>query len=428
MRWPKVTVPFPGPRARAVIELDRSRISPSLTRLYPFVADSGEGCWLRDVDGNTFLDFTSGIAVASTGHCHPRVVEAIERQARKLTHFSLADFYHAPAAELAAVLTQLFPGGGPARVFFGNSGAESVECALKLARHHTHRPKIVAFHGAFHGRTTGALSLSDSKPLHKKGFGPLLDGVFHIPYSLEGLEYLEKTLFRSILPPEKIAAIFFEPIQGERGVIMPEDGFLPGLRRICDEHGILLVADEVQTGMGRTGKMFACEHWGVVPDILCLAKGIASGMPLGAVLARADVMDWPPGTHASTFGGNPVSCAAALATIELLRGALVENAESMGGMLIDRLRDTAARHPLIREIRGAGLLVGIELMIRGKPAVAERDELLLHALEHGLLLLGGGDSVVRMVPPLIVNPAEIQAATDLFETALDETLHHRKAA
>ena len=428
MDWPKISPPFPGPKAREIIALDQARMSPSLTRVYPFVADHGNGCWMWDVDGNCFLDFASGIAVNATGGNHPRVAAAIQQQIAKLLHYSLADFYNEPAARLAARLAQIFPSGTDARVFLCNSGAESIECALKLARYSTKRPRLIAFHGAFHGRTTGALALGDSKPIHKEGFGPLLQGVVHVEYSMRGLDELEGKIFRSLVQPEWVAAIFVEPIQGERGVIVPDDHFLPRLQKICRRHGILLVADEVQTGMGRTGKMFACEHWGVTPDIICVAKGIASGLPLGAVIANTRVMQWPPGTHASTFGGNPVSCAAALATLDELQNGLVVNAREMGELLLKWLRELARGHPLIRDVRGRGLLVGVELAHEGRPATAERDALLLAALHRGLLLLGAGEGVVRLSPPLIVEPREIHLAVEIFEASLNEIAHERRAA
>jgi 4-aminobutyrate aminotransferase len=428
MRHPRVSAPFPGPKAREILALDQKFMSQSMTRLYPIVAEQGSGCWVSDVDGNVFLDFTAGIAVSATGHLHPQITGAIEKQAHRLLHFSLADFYHPLGAQLAQRLAKLFPGGGDGRVFLCNSGAEAIEAAIKLARWHTKRTHLIAFHGAFHGRTTGALALSSSKQIHKDGFGPLLPGVTHVPFSLSGLRFLDQVLFRTMLRPTEVAAIFFEPIQGENGVVIPEDGLLAGLRRLCDRHDILLVADEVQTGMGRTGKMFACEHWGGVPDIICVAKGIASGLPLGAIIAKADVMDWPAGKHTSTFGGNPLSCAAALATIDALQGGLIENAAAMGELLLRRLREIAAGKPLIREVRGRGLLVGIELARNGRPAIAEREALLNTALRHGLLLLGGGESVVRMCPPLVVTAEEIGIALQIFENALAEVLNERRAA
>ena len=326
MHQPRVSTPFPGPKAREILALDRKFMSQSMTRLDPIVAEQGCGCWISDVDGNLFLDFTAGIAVNATGCLHPQITEAIEKQTHRSPGFLARRFLPLARRPACAEARGAVPWAGRRRArVLCNSGAEAVEAAIQLARWHTKRTQLVAFHGAFHGRTTGALALSESKPIHKEGFGPLLAGVTHVPYSLSGLQFLDQTLFKAV-----VAGIFVEPIQGEHGVIVPENGFLGGLRRLCDRHGILLVADEVQTGMGRTGKMFACEHWGIVPDIICVAKGVASGLPLGAIIAKAGVMDWPASKHTSTFGGNPLSCAAALATIDVLQGGLIENAAAMG--------------------------------------------------------------------------------------------------
>src|SRR5271165_2516310 len=355
---PHVLTPLPGPRARAVIERDQAVISPSYTRCYPLVAARGEGAIIEDLDGNRFLDFSAGIAVVSTGHCHPLVVDAIQRQSARLIHMSGTDFYYENMVELAEKLAALAPGGEPRRVYFGDSGTESVEAAMKLARYHTGRDKFIAFRGAFHGRTLGALSLTASRAVQRKGFGTLLSGVFHMPYpdtyrgtwgiradhaSADCLSYLENELFRRRVDPEEVAAIFIEPIQGEGGYILAPAEFLQGLQRICRKHGILLVADEVQSGMGRTGKFWAGDHAGLEPDILCTAKGIASGMPLGAIIARASIMDWPPGAHGSTFGGNPVCIAASLATIRLLEEKYMANAEHIGEFIMRRTADWSAR-------------------------------------------------------------------------------------
>src|SRR5215468_8624407 len=341
---PAIHTDLPGPKARALLERDQKYMSPSYTRIYPLVVARGSGAVIEDVDGNLFLDFTAGIAVTSTGHCHPHVVAAIQDQAAKLLHMSGTDFYYRPQIDLAERLAKLAPGDSANRVFFTNSGAEALEAALKLARWHTGRSRAIAFFGAFHGRTYGAMSLSGSKLVHRRGFSPLVPDIHHTPYprgcttcstasECVCVRYIEDTLLRRTAPPEEVAAIFVEPIQGEGGYYVPPPGFLPALRELCDRHGFLLVVDEVQSGMGRTGKMFACEHWGVQPDIICLAKGIASGMPLGAMIARDEVMDWPPGSHASTFGGNPVSCRAALATIELLQSEYIANAQQRGEQL-----------------------------------------------------------------------------------------------
>ena len=365
---PRILTPLPGPRARSVIERDAAVISPSYTRCYPLVAARASGCVVEDVDGNRFLDMNAGIAVAATGHCHPAVVNAIQTQAAELIHMSGTDFYYPNMVELAERLARLAPGRGEHRVYFGNSGTEAVEAALKLARHATGREKFLAFYGGFHGRTMGSLSLTASRSIQRKGFGSLLAGVFHAPYpdryrmgetaGEASIEFIEQTLFRHVVPPEELAAIVVEPVQGEGGYLVPPPGFFPELRRIADENGILLVADEVQSGFGRTGKMFAIEHFGVEPDILATAKGIASGMPLSATIARADVMRWTPGAHASTFGGNPVSVAAALATLDLLEGGLVANAERVGRRLMRRMAGWPGGFRPGGEVGGGGLIMG----------------------------------------------------------------------
>src|SRR5437879_229346 len=365
---PSIKTPLPGPKAKALLERDQKYMSPSYTRIYPLVCARGSGAVIEDVDGNLFLDFTAGIAVAATGHCHPKVVAAIQDQASKLIHMSGTDFYYEPQIDLAQRLAELAPGKTTKRVFFTNSGAEALEAGLKLARWHTHRSRAVAFFGAFHGRTYGAMSLSGSKLVHRRGFSPLVPDIHHVPYpkgpeartdpnyGRRCVELIEETLFKRTAPPDEVAAIFVEPIQGEGGYHVPPPDFLPALRQLCDLHGILLVADEVQTGMGRTGKLFAVQHWDVQPDIVCLAKGIASGMPLGAMIAREDVMDWPSGSHASTFGGNPVSCRAALATIDLLEREYIENARVRGEQIHRGLVDMASRRPYLANPRGLGLM------------------------------------------------------------------------
>ena len=372
-------VRLPGPKAKAAVEADDRLISPSYTRSYPLVAKRGRGIRVEDVDGNEFLDFAAGIAVASTGHCHPEVVAAIQKQAAELIHISGTDFYNEPLTDLAERLSAVAPMPGPHRFFYGNSGAEAIECALKLARYHTGRQHIIAFLGAFHGRTMGALSLTASKPQQKRRFAPLVPGVTHVryPYAYRGCtggpqeeeafslgcaRYIEEKLFKTILPPEEVAAIFVEPIQGEGGYVVAPDNFLRELRAICDRHGILLVVDEVQCGAGRTGKWWAIEHSGVQPDIVCMAKGIASGMPLGVCMTRAEIMDWVPGSHASTFGGNPVSIAAALATMDILEREAIDNAASVGGKMLERLHGWKNTHPLVGDVRGRGLMIGIELV------------------------------------------------------------------
>jgi 4-aminobutyrate aminotransferase len=433
---PLLRTRLPGPQARRIVEQDNRYISPSYTRSYPLVAKRGRGAIVEDVDGNRFLDFSAGIAVVATGHCHPKVVRAIREQAAELIHMSGTDFYYSGLVDLARKLAELAPGPGPKRVYFGNSGAEAIEAAMKLARIYTGRDKFIAFTGAFHGRTYGALSLTASRPVQRRGFGPLLPGVIHIPYAncyrcvynlkpedcgMYCARIIEEQLFRTSVPSDEVAAIFVEPIQGEGGYVVPPPEFLRELRRICDRHGILLVADEVQSGVGRTGKMWACEHSGVVPDILCVAKGIASGLPLGATISRAEIMNWPAGAHASTFGGNPVAIAAALTTIELVEEKYTANAARMGRYLMDSLQDWPARHPLVGDIRGRGLMVGIELVKNRSTkqyATEERDRLVRLAFESGLLVLGCGASTLRLMPPLVVNREQIDAAVEILDRCL----------
>jgi 4-aminobutyrate aminotransferase len=437
---PKLRTTLPGPKAKAAVEADDRLISPSYTRSYPLVAKSGRGVRIEDVDGNEFLDFAAGIAVNSTGHCHPEVVAAIQKQAAELIHISGTDFYNLPLTDLAERLSAVAPMPGPHKFFYGNSGAEAVECALKLARYHTGRQNVIAFLGAFHGRTMGALSLTGSKPQQKRRFGPMLPGVTHIryPYAYRGCSggpqeeeefamgcarYIEEKLFKTILPPEEVAAIFIEPIQGEGGYVVAPTNFLRELRRICDRHGILLVVDEVQSGAGRTGKWWAIEHAGVEPDIVCMAKGIASGMPLGICMSRAEIMDWVPGSHASTFGGNPISLAAALATMDILEREGIPNAARVGGLMLQRLETWKHSHPLVGDVRGRGLMIGIELVkdkATREPAAALRNRVETLAFEKGLMILGCGETSLRLCPPLIVSEQEATVALDILEEALTE--------
>lgn len=413
---PRVVGPLPGPKSLAWLRRDQSVMSPSYTRTYPLVVKRGLGAVIQDMDDNLFLDFTAGIAVAAAGHCHPRVTAAIRKQAGRLVHMSGTDFYYRPQILLAEKLAKLAPGPGPKRVFFTNSGAESNEAALKLARYHTRRTRVIAFFGAFHGRTYGALSLGASKPIQREGFAPLVPDIHHAHY---GDAESVRHLLRTVCPPSELAAIFVEPIQGEGGYVVPPPQFLPELRRICDETGALLVLDEVQAGWGRTGKLFAQEHFGVHADVTCLAKGIANGLPLGAIVARADRMNWKPGSHASTFGGNPVACAAALATLELLLEKYMRNAARRGDQLIEGLRRVAARRPeVVHEVRGVGLMVGMEVRLDGQPSPEFRDLVVDLAFERGLLLLPCGKSTVRFCPPLCVNRRQVEIALELVEAAL----------
>ena len=434
--WISITPPLPGPKAQAVLAQDRQYVSPSYSRPYPLVAAKAEGMVVSDMDGNTFLDFAAGIAVCATGHCHPRIVKVIQEQAAQLIHLSGTDFYYPQLSALAQKLAEIAPGRWDKKVYFGNSGTEAIEAALKLARYATGRKKFIAFYGAFHGRTLGALSLTASKPLQRRGFGPLLEGVTHVPYPYcyrcpdrlsDGgchpacLRVIEDQLFKTILSPDEVAAIVFEPIQGEGGYIVPPPEFFEELKRLSRQHGILLIADEVQSGMGRTGKMFAVEHFGIEPDIIAIAKGIASGLPLGAIVARAELMSWPPGSHASTFGGNPISCAAALETIRLIEDELMENAADTGEYLLESLRELMTRCSVIGDVRGRGLMVGVELVkdrATKERAGAWRDLAVQQCFEKGLLILGSGENTLRLMPPLIVNRAQADAALEILEEVL----------
>jgi 4-aminobutyrate aminotransferase len=423
------TVPYlrttvPGPKARRHVAFDHEFTSPSLPRAYPIVPVHGSGAAVEDIDGNVFLDFTAGIAVSSTGYGHPHVTAAIERQARDLIHFSASDFYLPAYAELAAKFDEIAPIAGPTRSFIGNSGTEAVEAAIKLARFATRRQYLVAFVGGFHGRSYGSVSLTASKSKYHAGFGPMLPGVIHVPFGSAGLDELEGRVFKRLIPADEVAAIIVEPIQGEGGYVVPDDEFLPRLRRMCDEHGILFVADEVQSGAGRTGKMWAVQHWGVEPDVVAVAKGIASGMPLGAMIARADLMSWGKGHHGSTFGGNAVSCAAALATIELLQEGLIDNAAQRGRQAMDGLAPLLDRHPdQVRDVRGKGLMIGVQFD-SGEMAEAVQ----WACFERGLLVLEAGDDVVRLSPPLIVDADEVDTAVRIFSEAVADVARDPRQA
>jgi len=429
---------LPGPKARAWVERDAAAIAPCYTRSYPFVMDYGRGAEVWDVDGNRFVDFSAGIAVTATGHCHPEVVQAIKEQAEKFIHMSGTDFYYPAQIELAEKLNAIVPIEEETQVFFTNSGTEAVEAAFKLARYVTRRPRMLAFIGAFHGRTMGSLSLTASKAVHREGFAPLVPGVTHLPYGycyrcpfnleypacdIACVNYIEEAVFKRYVPPEEVAAIFVEPIQGEGGYIVPPPEFFPRLRELTEKHGILFVVDEIQSGMGRTGRMFAIEHWGVEPDMVCIAKGIASGMPIGAMVARKSLMIWPPGAHATTFGGNPVCCAAALATIRLVEESYMENAARMGRRIMDRLRAIQNEHPAMGDVRGKGLMIGVEL-VKDKgtkePASELRDEFIRRAFQKGLLILGCGFSTVRFMPPLSIPQDLVDEGLAIFEETLTE--------
>ena len=435
---PKINTALPGPNAMRILAGDEKYISPSYTRSYPMVAKRGRGIVVEDVDGNEFFDFSAGIAVTSTGHCHPEVVAAIQKQAAELIHMSGTDFYYESMVTLAERLSQIAPMPGPHKIYYGNSGTEAIECALKLARYHTKRQQVIAFLGAFHGRTMGALSLTASKPQQKRRFAPLVPGVTHVRYpdvyrgcvgpqdadkfALGCARYIEDKLFKTVLAPEEVAAIFVEPIQGEGGYVVAPTIFMQELRRICDKHGILLVVDEIQSGIGRTGKWFAVEHTGVHPDIVCMAKGIASGMPLGVTMSKADIMDWIPGSHASTFGGNPVCIAAALATLDVIeKEALLRNAQEVGDHMQQRMSAWPKKHKIVGDVRGRGLMIGVEIVkdqATREQGNTDRDRIVEQAFERGILFLGCGPSTIRIAPPLIVSKDEADIAMDALEESI----------
>ena len=436
---PRLVTALPGPKAAALMERDHSVLSPSYTRSYPLAIERGEGAIVQDVDGNRFLDMNAGIAVVATGHAHPDVVRAVQEQAARFLHMSGTDFYYENMVQLAEKLASLAPGGVARRVYFGNSGAEAIEAAFKLARYHTGRDKFISFFGGFHGRTMGALSLTGSKSIQKRGFGPLVAGVTHIPYAYcyrcaygkqpetcatECVKVIEDQLFKTILPADEVAAIVLEPFQGEGGYVVPPQKFFDELNVVAKKHGILLIFDEIQSGMGRTGKMFAADHFqNAIPDIMTVAKGIASGLPLSAMISRAEIMNWPPGAHASTFGGNPVSCAAALATIELLEQGLVDNAAKVGAHMKSRMDTWPSRFPHVGDVRGLGLMIGFELVKdqttkERNPALRDRIEAM--AFERGLLVLGAGVNTIRLCPPLVLTKDQADFAVDTLELILHE--------
>jgi 4-aminobutyrate aminotransferase len=437
------TVPYirmtpPGPKAQAWVARDEQSLSQSATRIYPLVVAEAHGAVVEDVDGNLYLDFTSGIAVVATGHSHPEVVEAIRAQAGRFLHMSGTDFYYPAQIKLAEAMDRIAPGRGRKRTFFSNSGAEAVEAAFKLARYSTKRPLMIAFQGAFHGRTMGALSLTGSKPAQRRHFSPLIPGVTHVPYAncyrcpyrlkypscdMYCVTVIRDQYFKTFVPPEDVAAIVVEPIQGEGGIVVPPPEYHPMLAKLAHEFGILYVVDEVQTGMGRTGRMFASEHWGVAPDIMAVGKGIASGLPMGATVASAELMSWPAGSHANTFGGNPVACEASLATIGLLERELVVNADVVGRYLMEQLNALQARHRLIGDVRGKGLMIGIECVRdpdSKEMAVDERNEIVQRCFKKGLLLLGAGQNVLRLVPPLTITRQDAEIALGILDAVFTE--------
>ncbi|HEU4402872.1 MAG TPA: acetyl ornithine aminotransferase family protein [Candidatus Polarisedimenticolia bacterium] len=436
--YPRITTPLPGPKGKEIIARDARTVSQNLSKDVPLVVARAQGMVVEDADGNRFLDFAAGISTVSTGHCHPEVVRAIKEQAEKLIHICYTDFFYPVYIDLCEELARLAPMSGRKRVFLTNSGAEAVETAVKLARVRTGRSKVVGFFGAFHGRTYGAMTLTASKPVQRKGYGPFVPDVLHTHYAycyrcpvnrrpescaVECLDLLTESYFHHSVPPEEVAAVIVEPVQGEGGFIPPHRDFLPKLQDLCRKHGILLIADEVQCGMGRTGKMFALEHYGIDPDMIILAKGIASGMPISAVIARDDVMKWNDGGHGSTFGGNPVSCAAALATLRLLQDGLIENAGKVGARLIEKLQGLQKKHRRIGDVRGLGLMVGIEVVQDAdsrQPAPEVRHRVIEKAFERGLLTLPCGASTIRLSPPLVARETDVDKAVAILDAAFAE--------
>lgn len=435
---PDIQTPLPGPNAKPILDRDDVVISPSYTRSYPFVMSRGKGSHVWDVDGNRYIDFTAGVAVLATGHAHPEVVKAIQEQAEQFIHMAGTDFYLPNAVELAETLCRITPGDFDKQVFFTNSGTESIEAAMKLCRHHTGRPVLISFMGAFHGRTYGSMSLSSSKYLHRTGYQPLVAGIYQAPYpnpyrppldAPDGklgracVDYIEKTMFRHLVSPKEVAGIFVETIQGEGGYIVPPDDFYPALRDLCDRHNIPMVVDEVQSGMGRTGKMFAIEHWGIEPDIVCIAKGIASGMPMGAIVARKSIMEtWPSGAHANTYGGNALACAAALTTIRLLEEGMIANTNEVGDHMKARLETWRDRYPFIGDVRGKGLMLAVEIVsdrVNKTADAALRDKIVDLCFEKGLLLLGAGLNAIRFCPPLNIDAETVDAGLEVMEQAMD---------
>jgi len=440
LKKPEIKTELPGPKGRAIIESDAKLLNPSYPRPgFKLVAERAQGVWVEDVDGNVFLDCNAGIAVCSTGHCHPEVVRAIQEQAGRLIHISGTDFYYRLLVDLAGKLDEIVPVPRPTRTHFANSGTEAIETALKLAMHATGREKFISFFGSFHGRTLGSLALTSSKAAQRLGFKRQVLDVVHVPYPNEyrnpfrddecgaggpgqgALNWIENRLFKTTTPPEEVAAIVVEPVQGEGGYVPSPKGFLNGLRRICDEHGILLIIDEVQSGMGRTGKMFASEHYGVQADIVCIAKGIASGLPLGACVSRSDLMNWKPGAHASTFGGNPVAIAAALKTIELLEQELVANSAEVGAYLKRGLEKLMSKHDCIGDVRGMGMMLGVEFVkerATKEPNPELRDRVEVASFERGLILLGAGPNTIRWSPPLVLTRENADVALEIFDDAV----------
>ena len=434
---PKIIVEPPGPKAREIIKRDEKLTSPSLTRTAPLVGVRAEGVWVEDIDGNVYLDFGSGIAVANVGHSHKKVVEAIKRQVETCDHINSCDYFTVPQVEYAERLLAKLPGNFAKRVFFGNSGAEAVECAIKIAKWHSKKPYLIGFIGGFHGRTMGALSLTTTNASARRFFFPMMPGAMHVPYAycyrclykqsypdcgMWCIGYIEDVVLKKLISPDEVAGLIVEPIQGAGGYIVPPKEFLPGLRRICDANSIIMIADEVQTGFGRTGKMISCEHWNVIPDIILMSKAMAGGLPMSACISKADLMDWEPSAHENTLGGNPIVVAAALAVLDILaEERLIENAEKVGGYMLKRFREIMDECNLVGDVRGKGMMVGIELVKDRETkeyATKERDDLILRTFKRGLLILGAGPSSIRLAPPLITTTDQAEIGIQIFEEEL----------
>ena len=437
--YPKIVVRPPGPKAREILERDEKVISPSYVRFYPLVVESGRGCIIRDVDGNEYIDFNSGLVCMNVGHNHPKVIEALKKQLERFLHYSNTDFYYREVVDLAERLCEITPGKFEKKVYYGNSGTEAVEAAIKLAKWHTRKPRFIGFISAFHGRTTGSLSFTASKPVQRRYFFPLMPGVTHVPYpycyrcpfkqtfpdcNYWCIDFIDEYVLQKYVPPEEVAAILFEPIQGEGGYVVPPEGYFQRLKKLADKYGILLIDDEVQAGMGRTGRWFAIEHWEVEPDIICMAKALASGLPLGAIIARAKIMDWEGGSHASTFGGNPLSCVAAMAVIDTIKEQnLLENAARQGNYIMKRLRELAEQSEIIGDVRGKGLMIGVEIVEdkdSKKPAPNLAKEIMMRSWKRGVAIITCGVSTLRIAPPLIITRELVDAALEIVEDTIKE--------
>jgi 4-aminobutyrate aminotransferase len=437
--YPKIVVTPPGPKARELVRGDESLISKSMVRWYPLAVESGSGCIVKDVDGNEFIDFNSGLAVLNVGHCHPRVVSAINEQAKKLIHYSYTDFYYQPIVDLSTELTKITPGTFAKKVFFCSSGAEAIEAAMKMAKWHTRNSLFLAYTGAFHGRTVGAVSLTASKPVQRRHFFPLVPGVTHVPYPycyrcpfhlsypechFWCVDFIEEEVLAKYIPAENVAAMFVESIQGEGGYVVPPDDYFTRLRKLLDKHNILMIDDEIQSGIGRTGKWFAMEHFNVTPNAVCVAKAIGSGLPIGALITKDEFMDWEGGSHATTFGGNPVACAAGLAVIDVIRQErLLENATKLGAHLVTRLKEMQKKYPIIGDVRGKGLMVAAEIV--KDPDTKEfgaemSQEIMMKCFKRGLAIITSGKSTMRFVPPLVITRELLDAGLDVFEGVVKE--------